>query len=298
MEIFISTRYILVEAIFLMAFLWSLAGTYIHDIYLLIGRIIGIFTPRRLKQKEKDRQILEKSASENTTSPFVTAEDNIAHSEESEIKKSEDPSGVSDKSRLSAEKKEKLVELLILIRTRLARNEIQESRALIIEWLSIDKRHRELNILLASLYEKDGDYAKSEIVYRDLAKHYGEDEEVLSKLSNNLIILGKYEIAYEIEKKIIGITPSEAHIFIITGLAWELSHQEEALEYARTYLKQFPKNPDILWIKWQAEIALGMRKEAIEDLIKLKHLSPYNAELGELIQKLLMEEEMASNFNQ
>lgn len=121
---------------------------------------------------------------------------------------------------------------------------------------------------------------------------------MLSKLSNNLIVLRKYPIAYEIEKKIVGLNASEAHLFTITGLAWELEYQEEALEYARTYLKQFPKNPDILWIKGQAEIALGMRKEAIEDLIKLKHLSPYNAELGELIQKLLMEEEMASNFNQ
>ncbi len=67
--------------------------------------------------------------------------------------------------------------------------------------------------------------------------------------------------------------------------------------YAKLYLKQWPNNKDILFLYSESQIALGMRKEAIATLIKLKNLSPYNAhEISDLINKLLAEEEMAENF--
>jgi tetratricopeptide (TPR) repeat protein len=285
-----------------------------------LAQVVGILTPRKI-QKQKDDRIeakekeasLKKSEHEKTLNPErVTPEDmeERISSLPLEISGETDKEGdeslaepkkdvtTGTKNGLSREKQEKITELLTHIRTRLARHDDAEARSLIIEWLSLDKNHRELNILLASLYEKEKRYTKSEIVYRDIAKLYPEDTEILGKLASNLITLGKYDIAYEIQKKLVSLDSKESNLFTMIGLSWELRNASETLEYAKLYLKQFPKNPDVLWIKAQALIDLGERKEAVEDLIKLKHLSPYNTELSELIQKLLMEEEMGKNFNQ
>lgn len=82
----------------------------------------------------------------------------------------------------------------------------------------------------------------------------------------------------------------------MTHLAHELGQHEELYAYARRYQKSWPNNPDILMLLAQAEIALGERKSAIQTLIKLKNLTPYNNEIMETIAKLTMEEELAGNF--
>lgn len=80
-------------------------------------------------------------------------------------------------------------------------------------------------------------------------------------------------------------------------MAHELGNTEEVFEYAKKYLKSYPNNKDILALMAEAEIALGKRKEAIQTLIKLKNLSPYDADaISEMIAKLVAEEEMAENF--
>ena len=54
---------------------------------------------------------------------------------------------------------------------------------------------------------------------------------------------------------------------------------------------------DMLALLSESQIVLGKRKEAIETLTKLKNLSPYDApEIGQYIEKLRAEEEMAKNF--
>lgn len=299
MEFFFSSRFILAEVIVLMALFGAFLWTYMYDMYMWILRIIGILTPRKLMMKKKLKEEEKSDAHTQEVSTEAPGRPtDISVLKGMEVKEITEESHKKRRYEavLSPEQKEKILDLLAHIRTRLARWDVAESRALIIEWLSIDKHHRELNLLLASLYEKDQDFKKSELIYKDLAKSHPEDQEILQKLAKNLIMLRKFAIAYEIEKKLVRLFGEETDLYTVTSLAFELGHQGEALEYARNYLKQYPKNPDILWIKAQCLIALGERKEAIEDLLKLKHMSPYNAELAELIQKLMMEEEMAVNF--
>jgi len=82
----------------------------------------------------------------------------------------------------------------------------------------------------------------------------------------------------------------------MTHLAHELQNIEELYAYAKKYQKNWPNNPDILSLLAQAEIALGERQAAIQTLIKLKNLTPYNSEIQDMIAKLTMEEELAGNF--
>ena len=89
---------------------------------------------------------------------------------------------------------------------------------------------------------------------------------------------------------------TEWSLYIMTHLAHELWHNEELYAYARRYQKNWPNNPEILSLLAESEIALGERQNAIQTLIKLKNLTPYNHEIMDMISKLTMEEELAGNF--
>ena len=90
---------------------------------------------------------------------------------------------------------------------------------------------------------------------------------------------------------------SEGSLYILAHLASELGDTKEKYEYSKKYQKNWPNNPEILALLAQAEIALEKRRDAIETLKRLKNLTPYNHEIMETIQKLVMEEELAGNFN-
>lgn len=202
------------------------------------------------------------------------------------------------KERVEREKNtERLYIITNEVKTLIARGNTHDARALIIQWLALEKNHRELNLILGSLYEWERQFQKAEYVYKDLALIFPEDVEILEKLANILIIERRYDIALEIYRKITSIAwESEWSLYIMTHLAYELWHNEELYAYARHYQKNWPNNPEILTLLAKAEIALGERQSAIQTLIKLKNLTPYNAEIMETIAKLTMEEELAGNF--
>ena len=198
---------------------------------------------------------------------------------------------------LSPEKREKLVEITQNTRTLIARWQLVEARTLIIEWLSLSKDHRELNILLAELYEREHRFEKAEYIYKDLAHIYIDDADILLHLANSLAMQRKYRVSYELYKKVLTLQwDSEDVLYTLTHLASELIEVDDTYEYARNYIRQYPKNPEILWLYSQSQITRGNRRDAIETLIKLKNLTPYNQEIIDLIQKLVVEEEMAGNF--
>lgn len=198
---------------------------------------------------------------------------------------------------LSPAKREKLTEVINNVRTLIARWQIDEARTLIISGLALEKNNRELNIIMASIYEREHAFEKAEMVLKDIALEYPEDIDILTHLATDLAMQHKYEVSYEIYKKILAIGwEKEEILYTLTHLAAEMQWQDDVLEYARAYLKQYPHNPEILWLYSQAQIANNLRKDAVETLIKLKNLTPYNQEIADLIQKLVTEEELAGNF--
>lgn len=185
------------------------------------------------------------------------------------------------------------------IKTLIARGQTTEARSLIIQWLALDKRHRELNLLLGSLYEAERHFEKAEYVYKDLALDHSDDIEILEKLWNVLIIERRYTIGLEIYKKILSIGgETEWTLYILSHLCHELGDASEWHIYMKKYLRSWPNNPEILALMSEAEIELGKRKDAIETLKRLKNLTPYNGEITATLQKLMMEEELAGNFGE
>ena len=192
---------------------------------------------------------------------------------------------------------ETLYNLIQQIRTNIARGHIADAKALIVTGLALDKKNRDLNVILAELYELDRQFDKAEYIYKDLAEENPNDTQILEKLANILIIQKRYEIALALYQKIVDLSSeTEGNLYIMTHLASELGQTEEKYEYAKRYQKKYPNNPDILGLLAQAEIELWYRQDAIQTLIKLKNLTPYNHEITEMITKLVTEEELANNF--
>lgn len=193
---------------------------------------------------------------------------------------------------------EKLYELTNQAKTFMARGLLPEARAAVIEGLSLKKNHRDLNLLLGEVYEKEGNFEKAKLIYKDLAIDHTEDAEILGKLANILIIYKEWEIAYELYKKILSLGGDrENSLFMLVNIAKEIEDFSDVYQYSRAYLKEWPNDKDMLASLSEAQIRLGKRKEAIETLIKYKNLSPYEAvEIQAYIDQLVIEEEKSKNF--
>lgn len=188
---------------------------------------------------------------------------------------------------LTSEEKETLTNLIPLIRTLLARGNSADAQTKIVEGLSLDKENRELNLLLADIYEKNGDYRRAEIIYKDLIPIYWNDSDIYERLGETLMKQEKYDIAYEVYSKLIGFTSDvEKVIFPLTFVTFHLGKMEEVLEYGKQYLHNHPYDPDILWVVAQAEAALGEREDALERLTKLRQLSPYDTTITDMIERV------------
>lgn len=201
------------------------------------------------------------------------------------------------KKALSPQKKEKVIEIVNNVKTLIARWHIEDARTLIVNGLSLEKNNRDLNLLMANLYERDHAFEKAEFILKELAEADSDDVEVLNHLATVVAMQRKFEVSYELYKKILSLTwETEDILYTLTHIAAELNLTEDIYNYSKLYLKQFPKNPEILWLYSQAQITKADRKWAIETLIKLKNLTPYNQEIVDLISKLVTEDELAGNF--
>ena len=198
---------------------------------------------------------------------------------------------------LSGDEKQHLVELIKTVKTRIARGEFSEARARIIEGLSIEKFNKDLNCLLASLYEKERDYKKAELIYKDLILMNDTDPELYLKLGFALSIQGKYEIAYEIYKRLLSLDENSTETLdMLSNLGHQLSLHKESNDYAYLFLKKNPHNTDILYLVAINHVNLEERHLALESLKKIRTIDPYNSKIQELIKKLELEIEMENNF--
>jgi hypothetical protein len=74
--------------------------------------------------------------------------------------------------KLTAKEKISLQNIYKSVSAKLVVREYEEARSQIIEGLMIDRHNQDLNVLLAQLYEKENDYEKAEIIFRDLILHH------------------------------------------------------------------------------------------------------------------------------
>lgn len=223
--------------------------------------------------------------------------DSEAKSSESVPKPEFSVSEVEEPSALTSDDRQQASEIAKLAKTKIARGEFTEAKSKIIEGLTYDKFNKELNCLLASLYERDKDFKKAELVYKDLIVVHDTDSEIYMKLGFALSMQTKYEIAFEIYKKLHAITDgSDEAVEMIANLAYQLERFEESRNSAKEYLKRHPRNIEMLNLLASSQANLGERKEALETLEKLRVIDPYNSKIREFAEKISLELELEDNF--
>lgn len=262
--------------IMLMA-IWS------RDLYAWSKRVLEIF--QNMKRF--------KTVPENITSLSSSREEPIEPTVPSAIK----PNEATQPDKIDTSQVEKITNLVSSVRTLIARGMIIEAQTLIVEGLSLEKDNRDLNLLLGQIYEQEGQYEKAEYIYKDMAELHSEDVEILEKLANVLIIEKKNIVANEIYKIIHTLTGNtETTLYMLTHISNTLHDNTATLLYAKQYVLQWPKNPEIIALLAVTQVNLGLRKDAIVTYKNLKNLTPYSHEIAETIQQLLLEEELAHNF--
>lgn len=134
-------------------------------------------------------------------------------------------------------------------------------------------------------------------MYKDLIIVHDGDSEIYMKLGFALSMQGKYEIAYEIYRKLHAVTGgNDESVDMLANLAYQLERFPDALAYSKEYVKRHPRNIEMLNIVASCQINLGERRDALETLEKLRIIDPYNARVREFSQKLAIELELEGNF--
>jgi len=297
MEFFLSTAVFRYEL-----WLFALSAAYIifhfwYSITQFFVRLKKILTPSKIvKEALREESVISEEQKEEND--YETSPEEV-RSEAAKVETTKVMEEIPDEVQvLTKEDKEEISDLIKLIKIKLSRGEFSEARARIVEGLSIEKFNKDLNCLLAGMYESEKDYKKAELIYKDIIVFHETDLELYMKLGFVLSVQKKYEVAFEIYKK--GLSFDENNIEsieMLANLGFELERFEESVVYAKMFLKKYPRNYDMLHLLAMSYIKLTLREEALESLKKLKTLDPYNGKIQELIDKTLLEIEMEKNFN-
>lgn len=278
MDFLLSPNFIKFEVLFILI---NVAYILFHVLHWFISFLLNFWKRKPIPQKDEPLAVsvvIENQANENK----IAIED-ILEDEENE--------------ELSNKEKDKLLDIVRVSKTKFSMWDIEWTKASIIEWLSLDKDNRELNMLLALIYEDEKDYKKAELIYKDLMLVYDNDIDIHKKLGFVLSLQWRYEIAHKIYTKAFELNDSDQDILeMLSNLSFHVWLYEEAKFYSKLFLKNKPRNTEILTVLAYSQIKLEEREEALEILKKIKDMDPYNQEIEDIIEKLKTEMELSKNF--
>jgi tetratricopeptide (TPR) repeat protein len=182
------------------------------------------------------------------------------------------------RKKFSAKEKLTLQNIFKNVQAKLVVREYEEARAQIIEGLMIDRQNQDLNILLAQLYEKEDDYEKAEILFRDLILHHDPKKaDLYIYLWNNLVAQNKQTLAYDVFKKGLEKEPKNIQLLeTMAELGYELHEYEESLIYARKLAETQPKHIRAHELLGLSHLQVGSDQKAYDTFLALRRLDPYN----------------------
>ena len=161
----------------------------------------------------------------------------------------------------------------------------ESARSLIIEWLALKKHDKDLNLLLADVYERERKYQNAEFIYRDLLDEYEDDDYILQRLGNIYVLRWKISKAIGCYDEALKFDRNNAEILdILTHLHLEELNYKKSLKFANLYLKEKPRNAEKLSIKWYCNEKLDKKSEAIKAYEEVLKIQPYNNEIIERIK--------------
>ncbi len=194
-----------------------------------------------------------------------------------------------DSSHLSSDKKMKITDILRREAILYQREDYHKAKNLIIEWLALDKYNRQLNLELANIYNKEGDFKKSEYIYRDLIENQSEDFDLLKKLWFVLALQKKYKDSIRVYKDAYEKKPNDPWVVdILSDLTFEVEDYEWAIKYLKQYLKEKPRDVEKLILLSYSYENIWEFNNALTYYGRVLEMQPYNDEALE--RKALLEE--------
>jgi len=194
---------------------------------------------------------------------------------------------IISKDKINSLQSQKISEILKKSRLNILKWDLDNARILLIEWLTIDKYNKDLNLELANIYEEQNQYKKAEYIYFNLLKIYENTFDILKRLWYNLAMQKRFEesmkVYIEADKK--NRNDNEI-IEILADLTYELKYYKKSLKYLKIFLKQNPRNTEKLKMKWYCYEVIWKVDEALYAYKKVIELQPYNNQVLEKIKHL------------
>lgn len=250
-------------------------SSFLYILYYFWERVFFYVQNKKVEMKERETRRVERSKKQKLQ--------RLQKHDPKSAKKAEkniDP-------QIKPEQSEQIREISKRAQINIERGYYESARSLIVEGLALKKQDKELNLLLADVYEREKKFQNAEYIYRDLLDTHGDDLYMLQRLWNIYVLRGKtkkaedtYTIAHKMNKSNTEILDILSHVTL------EQKDFKKALKYANLYLKEKPRNIEKLGIKWYTLEKLARNKEAIETYSELLQLQPYNSEVQERVAKL------------
>ncbi len=186
---------------------------------------------------------------------------------------------------VSHEHGEQIREISKRAQINISRGYYESARSLIIEWLALKKHDKDLNLLLADVYERERKYQNAEFIYRDLLDEHEDDEYILQRLWNIYVLRWKNKKAIKCYSEALKFDRMNTEILdILTHLHLEELDYKRSLKYANLYLKEKPRNAEKLSIRGYSQEMLWQKTEAVKAYQEVLKIQPYNNEIIERIK--------------
>ncbi|MFK7780374.1 MAG: hypothetical protein QM490_04445 [Candidatus Gracilibacteria bacterium] len=250
-------------------------SSFLYIIYYLSIRLYPTYF--KVKKNTKSRNI----PAEKTTLNKVHL--NSKNKDTNSIKKT--------KTKVSEEDKQKIADILKRVKVNSGKGYFDTARNLIVEGLSLDKRNRELNLELASIYEKEHNYINAEYIYKDLLEVLKLDFEVMKKLGYIFAMQNKLKESLKIYEQIHNKKQSDDEVIdLLSELTYNMKTYKKALKYVNLFLVGKPRNVDKLFMKAKTLRELGRVEESKIAYRRILDLQPYNTRAKESIAKIKAKE--------
>ncbi len=185
------------------------------------------------------------------------------------------------------EDKQKIIDILKRVKMNSSKWYFDTAKLLIVEWLSLDKHNRELNLELAIIYEKEKNYINAEYIYKDLLEVLNVDFEIMKKLGYIFAMQNKLKESFKIYETIHNKKMADDEVIdLLSELAFNMKLHKKSLKYINLFLVAKPRNVEKLFMKAECLENLWKEEEWLLVYKRILDLQPYNTKAKENIERI------------